>query len=266
MMWLLRLKTLLKNLVLPPAGPLLLALLGVWLLNRRPALARWCLVLGIGSLWLLSTPLVSDALTRIAERYPAIDLHAAVDSQAIVILGGGGQRAFAPEYAGPAADPVLLERLAYGAFIARKTGLPVLVTGFQVEAAAMRDTLRRNFGIEARWVDDQAYDTFGNARNAARMLAADGVHRIILITRATHMWRSVHEFTAAGMEVVAAPVGLFDEREQGIAHYVPNPDALLRSYAATYELLGEPVRLFLAMSHLRRQDQPAAGAAAAAGR
>ncbi len=81
-----------------------------------------------------------------------------------------------------------------------RTGLPVLVTGMQFEAIAMRDTLRRNFAIDARWVDDQSHDTFENARNSVRLLKADGVSRIFLVTRATHMWRSVHEFTAAGIE------------------------------------------------------------------
>src|SRR5271167_203486 len=138
LMFLLQLKTLLKNLILPPAGPLLLALLGLLLLKRRPAIARTCLILGLGSLWLLSTPIVGDLVTGLAEHYPPLDWRLAADAQAIVILGGGGQRAYAPEYAGPAAEPFLLERLSYGAFIARKTGLPVLVTGFQIEADAMK--------------------------------------------------------------------------------------------------------------------------------
>lgn len=253
MLMLLRLKTLLKSLILPPAGPLLLAFVGVVLIKRRPLLARACLILGLGSLWLLSTPVVSDALTGMAEHYPPLDWRQAADAQAIVILGGGGQRAFAPEYGGPAAEPFLLERLNYGAFIAHKTGLPILVTGFQIEAVAMRDTLRRNFGIEARWVDDQAYDTFENARNSARLLKADGIQRVVLVTHATHLWRSVHEFTAAGMEVVPAPVGILADRDIGISRYVPNLGALQRAYAAIYELLGEPVRLFLAASHWRRQ-------------
>src|SRR6267378_1028524 len=55
MLLLLRLKTLLKGIILPPAGPLLLAILGVLLIKRRPRLARACLILGLGSLWLLST-------------------------------------------------------------------------------------------------------------------------------------------------------------------------------------------------------------------
>jgi uncharacterized SAM-binding protein YcdF (DUF218 family) len=252
MLLLLRLKTLLKSLILPPAGPLLLAILGVFLIKRRPRLARACLILGLGSLWLLSTPVVSDALSGLAEHYPPLDWRQAAAAQAIVILGGGGQRPFAPEYGGPAAEPYLLERLSYGAFIAHKTGLPVLVTGFHIEAVAMHDTLLRNFGIEARWVDDQAYDTFENARNSVRLLKADGIHRIVLVTHATHMWRSVHEFTAAGVEVVPAPAGMLTERDIGISRYLPNIDALQRAHAALYELLGDRVRVFLAATHLRR--------------
>jgi uncharacterized SAM-binding protein YcdF (DUF218 family) len=250
---LLQIKMLLRSLILPPTGLLLLACLGVLLLKRFPKLARTFLIIGLGSLWLLSTPIVSDELTALAESYPALDLRRAADAQAIVILGGGGQRAFAPEYQGPAADPALLERLSYGAYLAHSTGLPVLVTGFRTEATAMRATLQRNFGIEARWVDDRAFDTFQNAQNSAQLLNAAGIRRVLLVTRATHMRRSVREFTAAGLDVVPAPVGLLAERDSGVQRYLPNTDALLRSHAAVYELVGEPVRAFLAATHLRRQ-------------
>jgi uncharacterized SAM-binding protein YcdF (DUF218 family) len=252
MLMLLRLKTILKVFIFPPTGPLLLALLGVILIKRRPLLGRLCLMVALGSLWLLSTPSVSDALAGLAERYPPVQMSSAAGAQAIVILGGGGQRAFAREYDGPAAEPLLLERLTYGAYIARKTALPILVTGYHFEATAMRETLLRNFDIHARWVEDQSYDTFENARNSVRLLEADGVHRIVLVTRATHMWRSVQEFTAAGIEVVPAPVGILAVRDFGIFHYVPDPDALSRSCAAINELLGEQVRLLLAALHLRR--------------
>jgi uncharacterized SAM-binding protein YcdF (DUF218 family) len=253
LLWILQLKTLLRELVLPPSGPLLLVLLGVLLLKRRAVLARICLIAGVGSLWLLSTPIVADAMTRLVERYPPLDLQQAANAQAIVILGGGGQRELAPEYSGPAAEPFLLERLSYGAYLKQKTGLPVLVTGFAVEARAMHDTLQRNFGLEARWTDGEAYDTFQNARNAARILKADGVQRIILVTRATHMWRAVQEFNATGLDVVPAPAGMLAHRDFGIFRCLPNPDALVRSHAAIYEMMGEPVRLLLSATHLRRQ-------------
>ena len=252
MSWLLPLKTIIKHLLLPPASLLMLGLLGLLLLRRRPRLARVCLIVSLGSLWLLSTPVVSDMLTRWVERFPAADLSKIDNAQAVVILGGGGQRAFAPEYAGAAVEPYLLERVMYGAFAAKKTGLPVLVTGLEIEAQAMHDTLLRNFDIEARWIDSAAHDTYENARNSARLLQAAGVHRIILVTRATHMARAVHEFMAAGLEVMPAPVGVIAPRSLRIYDFLPDPETLLRSYIAIYEILGEPVRRFLFVTHLRR--------------
>jgi uncharacterized SAM-binding protein YcdF (DUF218 family) len=252
MLMLLRFKLLLKSVILPPAGPLLLAILGLFLIKGRPRLARACLILAIGSLWLLSTPRVSDVLSGWAEYYPPLDLRSTAGAQAIVILGGGGERDFAPEYGGPAAEPEMLERLSYGAYIAGKTGLPVLVTGYRLEAAAMRGTLQRNFGIDPRWVDGASFDTFDNAANSARILRADGVRRVILVTHATHMRRSVHEFTAAGLQVIPAPTGMRPPFEPGILNYLPSADALLRSVVAINELLGEPVREFFVATHLRR--------------
>jgi uncharacterized SAM-binding protein YcdF (DUF218 family) len=247
-------KTFLKEMLLPPTGPLLLALLGVALVKRRPFFGRTLVLLGVATIWLLATPVISNAIVDLAEHYPALDAGARTDAGAIVILGGGGQRVYAPEYQGPAADPLLLERLAYGAFLARKTGLPILVTGFHIEATAMQDSLRQLFGIAPRWVDDQAFDTFQNAQDAARLLAADGIHKVILVTHSTHMWRAVHEFTGAGMQVIPAPLGIRIDRETGLSPYLPNAAVLLRSYGAVYELLGEPFRALLAWLHLRRHQ------------
>lgn len=251
-MSLLLLKTLLRNLILPPAGPLLLSFLGVALGKRRPAWGRLCLLTGLALLWLLSTPIIADALSGLAEGYPALDLRQPTNAQAIVILGGGGQITASPEYGGPAAEPLLLERLSYGAFVARKTGLPILITGSGIEASAMRATLQRNFDTEVRWMDNQAGDTFENARNSVRLLKIDGIHRIILVTHATQMRRAAHEFIAAGVEVVPAPIGIISKRGHGIVQYFPGPEALLHSYEAIYELLGEPVRVFFAATHIRR--------------
>jgi uncharacterized SAM-binding protein YcdF (DUF218 family) len=252
-MFFLVLKNVLGNLILPPSGPLLLCFAGLLLLNRRPAFARACLLLGIASLWLLSTPVVSDAISRWAEAYPPLLLRDAKDAQAIVILGGGGQRQFAPEYGGPAVDPYSLERVSYGAFVARETDLPILVTGFPVEVEAMRASLRRNFNLEVRWTDAQAHDTFENARNSSRLLRADGVRRIVLVTRAVHMRRAAAEFVAAGLEVVPAPVGVLGDRDVGMYRLLPNPDALTRSNQAIREFLGMAARRVFTATHFRRQ-------------
>ncbi len=243
------LKALLRSLILPPAGLLILAVLGLLLLRRRRNIGLSLLIFSVASLWLLSTPIIADSLTRVAERFPALDLTRPVQAQAIVILGGGSLRFAAPEMA-------LLERLAYGAFVAHKTALPVLVSGAYQEAVAMRVSLARDFGITARWVEDQSRDTFENARFSVRLLRADGVKRIILVTSSTHMWRAAQEFQNAGVEVVPAPVGNWGPRELTVFRLVPSSLGLLHSSTALYELIGEPVRRILALLHLRRQADP----------
>jgi uncharacterized SAM-binding protein YcdF (DUF218 family) len=253
MLLLLQLKTLLRDLVLPPAGLLLLGFLGLWLLSQRPRLARSLIALSLGLLWLLATPLVADAITRMSERYAPLEWNRAAAAQAIVILGGGEHRDWAPEYGGPAGDAVLLDRLAYGVYVARRMSLPILVTGYRMEAIAMRDSLRRTFGVDPRWVDDQSYDTFENARHAVRMLRADGIRRLILVTSGTHMRRALREFTAAGAEVVPAPHGMLGPTMITFNAWVPRPDALQRSYTALYEQFGAAVQWILDTTHLRRQ-------------
>ena len=69
------LKTLLRMLVLPPAGPLILALIGALLAQRSSALAArrigWgLLTVSLAALWLLATPAVAERLERAAERCP----------------------------------------------------------------------------------------------------------------------------------------------------------------------------------------------------
>jgi uncharacterized SAM-binding protein YcdF (DUF218 family) len=230
----------------------LLGLLGFTLLKRRPVLARVFLLTGLVSLWMLSIPVIADALSGLAEHYPPLDLSRATGAQAIVILGGGGQVARAPEYDGPSAEPILLERLSYGAYVARKTGLPILISGAPIEASAMQETLRRNFDTQVRWVDNQAGDTFQNARNAVQLLQMDGIGRILLVTHSTHMFRAAQEFSAAGIEVVPAPMGILSARDHPIIEYFPSPEGLHHSYTAIYELLGERVRAFFAVTHIRR--------------
>jgi uncharacterized SAM-binding protein YcdF (DUF218 family) len=252
------LKTLLRTLLLPPAGPLLLAICGAWLLGshagrtgRRAGLLF--LACGFGSLWLLSTPVVADFLERAAAREPVLDESRAAGAQAIVILGAGGARHSAPEYAhAPAAASDLLERLAYGAYLARRTGLPVLVTGDFAETEAMHTSLARDFGVATRWVESHSRDTFENAQFSASLLRAAGVTRILLVTSATHEYRAAREFEASGLEVVPAPTGVWTAPEPSPLSYLPNASALRRSTEALYELLGDLARRVFAALHLRR--------------
>ena len=93
------LKALVKALVLPPTGPLLVAALGLGLLRRAPRVGRLLAFAGVLSLLLLVVPAVSDLLRQCVGGSPLLDLERAKSAQAIVILGGGTRRD-APEYGG----------------------------------------------------------------------------------------------------------------------------------------------------------------------
>jgi uncharacterized SAM-binding protein YcdF (DUF218 family) len=257
---LITIKSLLHTLFLPPGGPLLLMIAGAVLLAvRNGTLARrlaWTLLIaGIASLWLLATPRVADALCNLAQRYPALDLSKPLDAQAIVILGGGEATQRAAEYgAAPVASGALLERLCFGAFLARRSGLPILVSGNESEGLAMSVTLERNFQLKPRWIESRSRDTFQNAAFSAPLLKAAGVKRIALVTDGTHEWRAAHEFQSAGLEVVPAPEGFWMWHGHSLMRYVPNLAALNHSTEAVYELIGDLVRRVLIALDLRRQS------------
>lgn len=243
------LKYVLHVLVLPPACLIVLGLAGLVLMRRRPRLGGTLIAAALLLLWVLSMPYVGARLLRHVETDAALDLSRPVAGGAVVILGGGA-RCCAAEYdGGPAPGPVTLERVAYGAYVARRLNLPVLVTGAPVEAEGMRAMLQRVFAIDARWVDAGATDTAGNASRSATLLARDGITAVVLVTSASHERRAVHEFEDAGLQVTPAPTnleppptGLLERPPLGL---LPSVAGFDRSETALREIVGEQMRPLL---------------------
>jgi uncharacterized SAM-binding protein YcdF (DUF218 family) len=238
------LRLFLKALLLPPGSSLWVAVAGLLCWPRRPRLGFVLCAGGIASLWLLSTPVVSDALARAAEGYPPLDpAHLTArqaSAQAIVILGGGVRR-HAPEVGADAPNTHADLRLIEGAKIARATSLPILISGSPGETAAMRRFLEEDLQVPARWVEPASTTTHENAVFSARLLRKQGIERIILVTSSPHMVRAVAEFTDAGLDVTAAPAEMWTWDERGALALVPTISALYRSHIALYEFAG---RLF----------------------
>ena len=166
-------------------------------------------------------------------------------AQAIVILGGGVRRN-ALEYGGDTVGRLTLDRVRYGALVARATGLPVLVTGglrsTRSEADVMRETLEREFGVPVRWTEDRSRNTRENAQFSAARLEKEGVKRVVLVAHGFDMRRARAEFTAAGLEVVPAPTFVPGEGSFELTDLIPSVGALQASYYALYELLANLVR------------------------
>lgn len=206
------LNRLLEAILLPPFGPILWIVLGLALLGKRPRLGRTLAWTGVTVSVALMSPLTVGVLLAPLEAAPVLQPEGLRGVGAIVILGGG-RRAYAPDFDGETVNRLTLERLRYGARLARSTGLPVLVSGgvasaeFRSEASLMQQTLIEDFGIEPRWLEERSVNTGENARYSAALLKHDGIDSVVLVTHAAHMLRAQRYFEAAGLKVMPAPTG-----------------------------------------------------------
>lgn len=238
------LKKILAALILPPAGLILLALFGLWLLRSRSR--RWrhggatLATLSLLGLLVLSLPVVGNALMAPLEPHPPITSAQLRRVQAIVILGAGSYHA-APEYGGDTVSHYTLERLRYGARLGRESSLPVLVTGGapfggRAEAEAMREALERDFGVKVRWVEGASRDTAENARFSAPLLKAAGITRIALVSHGWHLPRAIPLFEKQGIEVTPAPTAFSTGSPSLLEDLLPG--GLVTSRLALREYLG----------------------------
>jgi uncharacterized SAM-binding protein YcdF (DUF218 family) len=239
--------SLLKSLALPPVSLFVLIGLGV-LWWRRPLLGRGLVVLSTLLLLVLSLPIVSHRLMEPLEPYPALgetDLQRPT-AQAIVVLGAN-RYTDATEYGGDSVGSISLQRVRYAAWLQRRTGLPLIVSGGSPPhedpplGRLMARVLEQEFQVPVQAVEDGSQTTWENAALTAPLLRKLGLERIFLVTSAWHLPRAVRAFEQNGLRVTPAPTA-FETRTAVDGpvpqDFLPGPDSLHRSYYAIHEYLG----------------------------
>ena len=227
----------------PPGVFVVLLAVAALLIRRRPGLARALCVLCIAGLLVLSSSIVASTLLDSLSHYPPATPAALRQAQAIVILGGGAQRNLL-DYGGGTVKSFALERLRYGALLARQTCLPVLVTDGgpkdDVPGAAYMVQALADWGVEPRWVESRARTTYDNARYSRDLLAPEGITRVALVTHGWHLPRAVAVFEHAGLQVVPAPTLVPAPWKTGsdLPGWLPDGLAFSRSMLAVHEYVG----------------------------
>lgn len=227
----------------PPGVFVALLAVVALLIRRRPLLARGLCVLCLGGVLMLSNSVVASALLNSLNRYPPVTPQALAEAQAIVILGAGAQRNLL-DYGGGTVTSLALERLRYGALLARQTHLPVLVTdggpANDVPGATYMAQALADWGIEPRWVETRARTTYDNARFSRALLAPHGITRIALVTHSWHLPRAVAAFEHAGLHVIPAPTLVPAARKPGsnLTDWLPDGLAFARAMLAVHEYAG----------------------------
>ncbi len=238
---------LIYNVVQPPGLALVIAALGAVVGIRRRRLGRFLIGLGLASAWVLSTSACGTFLLRTLQTEAPLDPAAAWPEAGAVVVLSAGAREEAPEYGGISVDPMTLERLRYGAFVQRRTGVPLLVTGgpsspgLPSVAELMRRVAADEFGVKVAYVEGEARTTWENATKSAALLKADGIERVYLVSHAYHLPRGRTCFEEAGLEVIAAPTGHAAPVEFGLDVLLPSRKGVRDASMAVHEWVGRAV-------------------------
>lgn len=204
--------TIAKTVLLPPLLWAWLVLFGLIMFKRRPRAARGAIGAGLLLAYLSATPLVAGYLMYlVADHRKAAE---GLRPQAIVVLAGGRTLQFddAGRVIGAGLGPSTSERVLEGIRLAKLNKLPILVSSGKpdgrdpAEAIVMRDVMIRDLSFPPKWVEDASRNTVENASYSSRLLTAQKIDTIVLVTHAYHMRRARFLFEAQGLRVVPAPV------------------------------------------------------------
>jgi len=179
-------------LITPPGLIVVMLLLSFFAYLRRPWLGAGMLVFSTATLVALSLPLTAHwlmgglqnfakppELVPMAEKGPQASVFvlkgALQDSPSAIVVLGAGRSTEAPEYDfQDTVNAAALERVRYAAFLQRRTGLPLLVSGGSpggeaiAEADFMQKLLSDEFRIPVKWIERESRTTLENARNSLR--------------------------------------------------------------------------------------------------
>ena len=249
-------KPVLTALLLPLVPLLLMMLIGARLILPRRGLGWLIILTSAALLWLSACTGTARALSKFALHTPAAlsadrikELKSQAKSPIAIMVLGGGLEPYAPEYGVSSLQYRSLERLRYGLWLGRETGLPVGFSGGvgwaqpdgTPEARIASQIAATEFGRPLKWIEETSRDTRENAGRSVALLRKAGIRHIVLVTHGWHMprARAAFEEAAAGeMRIEAAPMGLAQNAEVSALSWIPTAEGTTDVRAMLRELLG----------------------------
>jgi uncharacterized SAM-binding protein YcdF (DUF218 family) len=189
-----------------------LLLLGLIFMRKRPRVTAWCMSLALFFLLFSSNGWVTRYFVRSLEwqNVPVVELPKA---EAIVVLGGATRSALPPR---PSVDlSEAGDRVIYAAQLFRQNkASKIVLSGGRVdwrgkgspESQDMANILA-SIGIpkDAILQDPESLNTYENAVNTRKILEKNNIKKVLLVTSAIHMPRSLLIFKHQKIDVIPAP-------------------------------------------------------------
>ncbi|SRR5579883_1423987 len=212
---------------------LLLVVALVLIGRRRSRLAMLPITLGLLLLLAGGNGWVSEWLVRSLE-FQHIPSAKLPQADAIVVLGGGTKPAVPPRPWVEVSEEG--DRVLYGAKLYREGKAPrVILSGGRIEwkgggppESGDMAQLVEAMGVPASAIlqDPTSLNTYENAVNVKQIMVAQGIRRILLVTSAMHMPRSLLIFKHLGIDAIAAPTD-FNTTERDWQELKGSPAAIV---------------------------------------
>ncbi|MCX8076155.1 MAG: YdcF family protein [Aquificaceae bacterium] len=226
-------KKLITFILLPPTLFILIFLLIAFLSRRRAV--KLIALSGALMLYLLSIEPVKDMLYRPLES--SYQRAERIEADAIVVLGGGSYK-----------TGILKEdstkRLLTGFLLHKRHNLPIILSGGAVlgnlpEAEVMKQVLEE-LGVDKGSIitESRSRDTHENAKYVKEICQQRNFKKVVLVTSAYHMPRSVSSFKKAGLDVAPYPTDFKQDKRYNVYSLVPSVGVLQDSTKAVREHLG----------------------------
>ncbi len=231
---------------------ILAALVNLW---KRPRQAALSLVLALTVLLAGSNGWLSNQLVQSLE-WQHLPIANLPNADAIVVLGGSVKPQIAPRPSVDLAESG--DRVLYGAQLYREGKAPlVIMSGGRIdwkgggppEAGDMAE-VAKTLGVPASAIlqEPKSLNTYENAVEVKKMLQSRGIRRVLLVTSAMHMPRSLAIFQKQGIDAIPAPTDFLvtnqeiqevDSSPQAIIlNVLPDSDRLQQTTRAIKEYVG----------------------------
>ncbi|MEO1374434.1 MAG: YdcF family protein [Cyanobacteria bacterium J06635_10] len=186
--------------------------IALFLLWKRPRAAAFCIVLALFVLLFSSNAWMSRFLMSSLEwqNIPSGELPTA---EAIVVLGGATRSAYEPRKIVDLSEAG--DRVLYAAQLYRQQKAPLIIaSGGRIDWAGggtpeSEDIARLLvfMGVDRKDIiqDPVSLNTYQNTVNVKKILLERNINRVLLVTSAMHMPRSLAIFKQQGIEAIAAP-------------------------------------------------------------
>ncbi len=231
--------------IFPPTIFIVILFIALYYIRKSRRIAVIIIIVDIILLYTLSIGLVGNIILSPLENYTSpINLKEKHHADYIVVLGGGSINSSPEEDGKGSLPPEAMKRALYGVYLAGIIEVPVIFSGGKVfsdetesEADIALRIMKRYTAKKIKFIkEDRSRTTFENAEFIKKTFNPE---KIILVTSAYHMKRSLYSFKRAGIECIPAPTDYkLDNSGYNFMSFIPTTGGMNSIFIGMKEHVG----------------------------